>query len=87
MALETCQDCGHEVSTSATSCPSCGRPRKRRCVHCGMPAVENIDGVRGMETLLLIALTLLMFIPGLLYYFDRTRLPYCTACHRRNPKA
>jgi hypothetical protein len=26
MALMTCPDCGTQVSTSATQCPSCGRP-------------------------------------------------------------
>jgi len=26
MALITCPDCGHEVSTAAASCPNCGRP-------------------------------------------------------------
>lgn len=26
MALTTCPDCGHEVSTAAPACPHCGRP-------------------------------------------------------------
>jgi hypothetical protein len=26
MALVTCDDCGHKVSSEATACPSCGRP-------------------------------------------------------------
>jgi membrane protein YdbS with pleckstrin-like domain len=26
MALVKCPDCGHDVSTAATSCPQCGRP-------------------------------------------------------------
>jgi TM2 domain-containing membrane protein YozV len=26
MALTTCADCGHQVSTEALSCPGCGRP-------------------------------------------------------------
>jgi hypothetical protein len=26
MALTKCEDCGHDVSTSATACPNCGRP-------------------------------------------------------------
>ena len=29
MALTTCPDCGHKLSTSATACPSCGAPMKR----------------------------------------------------------
>src|SRR5262245_5081017 len=28
MALTTCYECGHEVSTSATACPNCGAPVK-----------------------------------------------------------
>lgn len=27
MALKTCQDCGHQVSTRASSCPQCGAPQ------------------------------------------------------------
>jgi Host cell surface-exposed lipoprotein len=26
MALVKCEDCGHDVSTEAASCPNCGRP-------------------------------------------------------------
>lgn len=26
MSLSVCPDCGHEVSTTATACPNCGRP-------------------------------------------------------------
>jgi uncharacterized membrane protein YvbJ len=26
MALTACSDCGHQVSTGATACPSCGAP-------------------------------------------------------------
>ncbi len=26
MALTTCNDCGHEISENAVSCPSCGAP-------------------------------------------------------------
>jgi len=28
MALVKCEDCGHQVSTEAAACPSCGRPMK-----------------------------------------------------------
>lgn len=27
MALTTCQDCGHQVSTRASNCPQCGAPQ------------------------------------------------------------
>lgn len=30
MALKACKECGHNVSTSAESCPSCGAPIKKR---------------------------------------------------------
>ncbi len=28
MALETCPDCGNQVSDSAAACPKCGRPMR-----------------------------------------------------------
>ena len=44
MALNTCPECGREVSDKAASCPSCGAPlnnmqNKKFCQHCG----EQID--------------------------------------------
>ncbi|MCA1590183.1 MAG: zinc-ribbon domain-containing protein, partial [Acidobacteria bacterium] len=30
MALLHCPECGHEISTSAVACPSCGRPLNAR---------------------------------------------------------
>ena len=29
MGLRKCPDCGHDISTSAPSCPNCGRPNRR----------------------------------------------------------
>lgn len=30
MSLITCQDCGHQISDTAPSCPNCGRPSSRK---------------------------------------------------------
>jgi hypothetical protein len=42
-----------------------------------------VHGVYGSEQLALFALILLGFLPGVIYYFDRTRYPYCGSCHKR----
>ncbi len=34
MALKKCKDCGEQVSTSATACPKCGAPIKKRISGC-----------------------------------------------------
>jgi predicted RNA-binding Zn-ribbon protein involved in translation (DUF1610 family) len=87
MPLVACEECGHEISASANVCPSCGASLRATCPRCGARAVQKVDGLRGfsedMAGLILLALAIL---PGIAYYFDRTRLPYCTSCHRRVPK-
>jgi hypothetical protein len=45
-----------------------------------------VDGLKGFENVVAICLLLVLIIPGVLYYFDRTRLPWCSACHHRVPK-
>lgn len=83
VALATCTDCGTQVSSRAEACPSCGAPQLAECPRCGVRAVEKVDGLKGTESLAAFLLLLVMIIPGIAYYFDRTRLPYCSNCHRR----
>jgi len=85
MPLTTCEDCGHELSTAATACPNCGSPTKPACPHCHQQTVERVDGLQGGENAVAIGLMILLIIPGIAYYFDRVRLPYCTNCKRRVP--
>jgi hypothetical protein len=87
MALRTCEDCGREISVSAASCPHCGRPSFARCPHCGASALEMKKGLQGAAEIM-IGLVLFVFgiVPGLIYYFVRERMPYCTACRRRAPQ-
>lgn len=87
VALTACKDCAAEISTEATACPKCGRPLQRSCPRCGERTVEKVDGLKGSENLVGLLLLAFFLIPGLAYYFDRTRLPYCTTCKRRVPKA
>lgn len=35
MALKKCRECGHQVSTKAETCPSCGASQKRKPMGCG----------------------------------------------------
>lgn len=54
MALTTCKDCGHEISSSASACPHCGRPVQKPLMHrefgCGSTgcAVVLILGIVGI---------------------------------------
>ena len=45
MALITCPDCKKEISDSAESCPSCGRPMSTsiKCPTCKSTNVEKIS--------------------------------------------
>jgi hypothetical protein len=42
MALHKCADCGHDVSSSAQTCPNCGAPRKKKNVALGLLATAVI---------------------------------------------
>lgn len=86
MSLIQCDDCGHQMSASAAACPKCGAPQRRQCPNCGARTVEAVDGLKGGENVFGLILLAFLIIPGLAYYFDRTRLPYCTSCRRRVPK-
>lgn len=46
MALIKCSECGKEVSSNATSCPSCGNPINTsiRCPKCGSTNTKVITG-------------------------------------------
>jgi hypothetical protein len=59
---------------------------KPTCPHCGDQSVANVDGLKGSENLVGLLLLALLIVPGIAYYFDRVRLPYCMSCHRRVPK-
>ena len=45
MALITCPDCKKEISSSAESCPGCGRPMETsiKCPTCKSDDVEKIS--------------------------------------------
>lgn len=46
--------------------------------------MERVKGLRGArENTAGLILFALFLVPGLAYYFDRTRYPYCTSCNRR----
>lgn len=51
MALGRCSECGHEMSTTAKSCPNCGstlspKERKVRLVNCGFCRGEGYHYIR-----------------------------------------
>lgn len=69
MALTTCPDCGHKVSSLAPTCPSCGRPLAphaiplqpvaggaRACPYCRANTVGRVRGVHGWEGLAMIGM-------------------------------
>ncbi len=58
-----------------------------KCPHCGRFGVRKVDGLQGGENVIGLILVAFFFVPGVLYYFDRTRHPYCTACKRRVPNS
>ncbi len=45
MGLTKCTDCGKEISTSADSCPFCGKPMSSiiKCPNCKSSDVEKIS--------------------------------------------
>lgn len=75
---------GCDLSTKASSLYSAAR--MAACTRCGRNTMTNRDGLVGSENVVAICLMFAFFIPGVLYYFDRTRLPYCSACKQRVPK-
>lgn len=84
MATVQCEDCNGVVSEAAEACPHCGAPRAGGCPHCGaVGTVTKVDGLKGAENVAGLLLLALCIVPGIAYYFDRTRLPWCTNCHRR----
>lgn len=87
MALVKCEDCGHDISPSASMCPSCGRPQRPVCPRCGARAVVTGKGFRGVERFFGLVLASMALLPGIAYYMWRTRLPYCTSCRRRVAKS
>jgi hypothetical protein len=90
--LRKCPACGHDVSRAAPACPGCGHPfiaaptpGTTECPFCHGEA-RQLQGVYGAEILALLVLVLLGLIPGLIYYFDITRYPYCARCRKRVKK-
>ena len=53
MTLTKCEDCGHEVSTEAASCPNCGGPT---------PAARTRKSRRLIWTVVVIVLLFLFFL-------------------------
>jgi len=86
MATVTCPDCDDQISTSAAACPHCGAPQTRACPRCGERTVGDVDGLKGFEIAVALVLLAVCIVPGLAYYFDRTRLSWCSSCHRRVPR-
>lgn len=87
MPIETCPDCGRDVSTSAAACPGCGRPladQAPACPHCGAHTVGKVRGLQGVgEVAIAIVLLLMCIVPGIIYYIHMESVPYCTSCGRR----
>lgn len=76
MALITCPDCGHEVSSAAPSCPQCGRPM----APVAAPTPQATAGAeerlwRGTPSLILVSgriavlIIVAIVIPVILYFF------------------
>ena len=63
MALTLCKECGHEISTKADKCPSCGAPVKRKGIGCG--------GYLGFIILFLVGSAIL--VPQFAKYRDREK--------------
>jgi hypothetical protein len=93
MGLTTCPDCGQRVSTSAAACPHCGRPLDTAgpanqpapaCRYCGKTGVQRVRGLHGSEVAIGHLLTLLCFVPGVIYYIAVESRPFCSHCGRRN---
>lgn len=97
MALTTCPDCEHQISTSAAACPQCGRPMQSAkpegaagdgCPHCGSThSVARVAGLHGgSEVLICVLLVFFFLIPGVIYYIVQEAVPYCASCGRRVTK-
>lgn len=61
MSLIACSECGHQVSTAAAACPSCGRPMAPQAKP---PAPRNkflgeMDVVRAIGTILILGMAVL----------------------------
>ena len=51
MALIKCKECGHKISSKATSCPQCGNPTKKKSSSaglCGCLVIVALIGVVGV---------------------------------------
>jgi hypothetical protein len=58
-----------------------------KCPNCGKFAVKKVEGLQGDENLFGLVLVAFLLIPAVIYYWDKTRHPYCTACKKRVPSA
>lgn len=73
MALITCPDCGHQVSTSAAVCPQCNRPMTAQMVVPAAPATaagpagEQVvwEGVPSIKAMLVEIVTTALYVIGL----------------------
>lgn len=55
------------------------------CPECGEFTLRKVDGLKGYENVIGLILFAFILIPGIAYYFDRTRLPWCSTCKKRVP--
>ena len=69
MALQKCRECGHDVSTEASACPSCGCPRipALKPVEIEQPTATKTSHIFGW--IALISLLMSNFIPAILAPF------------------
>jgi len=84
VALQSCKDCGHQVSTSAKACPSCGAPVSLRCPTCGEQEVTREGGLYDLsEKVIFIGLLIGGVVGAFLFYAAINRYPWCNRCQKR----
>jgi hypothetical protein len=84
MALQPCKECGHQVSTSARACPSCGGPVVLSCPTCGEREVTSESGLYDLsERIIFIGLLIGGVVGAFLFYGAINRYPWCNRCQKR----
>lgn len=54
------------------------------CPYCSANSVKQVGGIQSFgEFATFFILIILLIIPGILYYIEVQKIPYCTNCHRR----
>ena len=84
MALTSCSDCSHMVSTAAAARPQCGYPPGGQCPRCGGHRTGRLNGLCGADEIILFVVLLFAgVLPGLLYYIYLGMVPSCLDCGQR----